>query len=470
MESPTGVRECAIHEGENMQYYCTTCSKLICQACVTLGHNGAEHNIEGVKEKSSELRHEMRHTIAEKKIITRRASETSYQNLGVLDIEEEKNAAEEQNNQIDKFVEFHMNVLQQSDQLKKQVAQTLDKSIGKQKTEAVEPVRSVEWSAQVVEQALEDEPDFEYVTQHDSLTNQMSKLNIEQDELHTTLHAAAMFLPNEVHSKVGSVTCKVRKTKLIQTLCGFEEAVNTACSFGSLAVCDHAGKKLLIYHKVQVNYMNGYVLKLCLNLAHLTVNPSDVLIEPNGSFQVASGSILQTYTKDGIFIHQIQTESINISSIKGTSDGRILTGEGRRAVITEYDHKNGRKRDLLTTIMPNCMSLIHDTHIAMCDIFLGKVSVMSIESQQETLSIHIPGVLCVCYDEVTDALLVARSELRWPGYTKPNAGVIEQYNHTTGDFVACIEQGLCCPCGMSITPDGKLIVSDLKTVKIYELL
>ena len=299
----------------------------------------------------------------------------------------------------------------------------------------------------------------------------MNKLDIKHDtvELEATLCSMAKFVPSKVHIKVGSISCKVRRTKLIQTLDGFVGARNVAGSIsGSLAVCDFGSKEVLTYQKV-----NGvYELAMCLSLEHSNKKPVDVhFIEPTGTLQVATGSTIETFTHDGTYTNSTQMGCKDVSSIAMTSDSRILASDHVGDIIMELDKGSNKIREIKTPIKPYYMTLIHDTHMAMSDGRSGKVSVMNMESGQETLRIDIPGVRALCYDELTDCLLIASSKSTGkPGQMKINTGTIEQYNCTTGELVACIENGLFSPHGMKITPDGHLVVADKKTVKIYELL
>ena len=106
------------------------------------------------------------------------------------------------------------------------------------------------------------------------------------------------------------------------------------------------------------------------------------------------------------------------------------------------------------------ITTIHDTHVAISDSFAGKASVVDIKSGEEMLSINIPWVRGMCYDEKTDSLLVVADGGR------PRA--IHQYCRGTGKFVSCVMNGLNRACDLTLSCEGILAVATKKSsVRLY---
>ncbi|XP_044254791.1 B-box type zinc finger protein ncl-1-like isoform X3 [Tribolium madens] len=59
--------ECDIHHGENLIYYCNSCSSTACSECVKNEHKGAEHHVEGIADSEMRVRQEMKALLSESK-------------------------------------------------------------------------------------------------------------------------------------------------------------------------------------------------------------------------------------------------------------------------------------------------------------------------------------------------------------------------------------------------------------------
>ena len=465
---------CSTHKEEQC-YYCNTCSMLACQTCLHTKHDGARHRTERLEEVYQEQQGQMKAKMEKATRSIEQTKEKMHRYQTLKEKAKESIMAEEE--KIDACVESHINqLLQHSTELKVDLHKQLTEFDTKI-ANFEEKVQSAEDCYQGIERILENVPVNEYVIQHAYLADKLDK--IEMEEAKTKLndeYTFAKFVPNEASSKVGyilpAIQGRVRKLKLIQTLDGFDFADRLHCSSdGLLAVCDFQGKKVIIYHKV-----NGkYEKKVNLNLP--PGNQSglyDVAVCPDGRFMVARYTCIEVYSPDGNYLKNIKIvesgETNKVDRVKVTTDGRILAADSLRSLITEHDPTGNIVKTTHTSIKPAQMTLIHDTHIAISDHKTGKVIVIDIASGQETLSIDIPKVDGICYDEETECLLTARNEpADEPGKLLPSTGVIELYSYTTGKLVACLEQGLFHPMGMTLTADGNLIVANDDTVKIYEI-
>lgn len=57
--------ECDIHHGENLIYYCNSCSVTACSECIKNEHKGAEHHAEGIADSEMRVRQEMKALLTE---------------------------------------------------------------------------------------------------------------------------------------------------------------------------------------------------------------------------------------------------------------------------------------------------------------------------------------------------------------------------------------------------------------------
>lgn len=57
--------ECDSHKGENIIYYCNTCSTTACSECVKLEHDGVAHHCEGILDSEMRVRQEMKSILTE---------------------------------------------------------------------------------------------------------------------------------------------------------------------------------------------------------------------------------------------------------------------------------------------------------------------------------------------------------------------------------------------------------------------
>ena len=466
---------CSTHEEEQC-YYCITCSMLACQTCLHTKHDGARHRTGRLEEIYQEQQRQMQVMMEE----TSRSIEQTKERMQKLQTLKEKAKdnipAEEE--KIDACVESHINqILQDSTDLKadlqKQITE-FDARIANYEKK----VQSAEECYQGIERIIENVPVNEYVIRHNHLADKLDRIELEDPKSKLDdEYTFAKFVPNEKKSKVGYILpatqgrTSVRKLKLIQILDGFDRARTLNCSTdGLLAVCDRQGRKVIIYHKIHGKYEKKLNLKFPRENQY---KPNDVAICHDGRFLVARFTCIEVYSPEGNYVKNIETAESgerDACGVKVTTDGRILAADSHRSLITEYDPNGNIVRTMHASIKSYHMTLIHDTHISISDSEIGKIIVMDIVSGQETLSIDIPGVLGICYDEQTECLLTTRCEPHSkPGKIRLNTGVIEQYSYTTGKLVACLEQGLYHPRGMTLTADGNLIVADVKTVKIYEI-
>ncbi len=262
-----------------------------------------------------------------------------------------------------------------------------------------------------------------------------------------------------------------RELQLVQEIGGLDMAYQIACSPDGLIIFSDFDKKVLIHRRQNGQYKQHKSLKL---LASNTFKACGVAVCKNGEFLVGRYGGIELYSAAGKYKKTIKTGQnvdTNVCSVITMPDGGILAGDIYRNVITKHSPTGEMTQTINTNIEPTYMTLIHDNHVAMSDIWTGKVSMMNMETGQETRSIDIPKVAGICYDENTECLLIARSEPHDdPNMVQINTGIIEQYCCITGKLVACLVQGLYYPKGMAISPDGNLLVCDKKSVKIYKMI
>ena len=101
--------------------------------------------------------------------------------------------------------------------------------------------------------------------------------------------------------------------------------------------------------------------------------------------------------------------------------------------------------------------------IAFTSYDTDKVCVIDFVTGQTLWTSDMVAPLGICYEPKSNTILVAG------GSKYAKECVIEQYCSTTGRLIARLASGLYLPHGMTVTHDSKLVVADMKTVKIYNI-
>lgn len=247
---------------------------------------------------------------------------------------------------------------------------------------------------------------------------------------------------------------------------------------GNLCVCDvHLGAAI-IFEKDK--HATTYKELRRVNIGY-HANPHDAVLCFNRLIWVASWSAVSSYELSGAYVKRISTTGPEDRELKGvhslatTEDDAVFVGDYVRSVITQHDRNGSVIRTYKTSIKPNYIYAVKNTHIVISNWPESRICAIELKTGQEILSIDVPAsVEGICYHERSDCLLVARTkrETNGParGVTELNTGVIDQYSFKTGQFVACLARGLYHPMGMTIDSDGLLVVANRKDVQLFNIL
>ncbi len=468
------VPKCTKHD-EKMHLYCNLCNKLACQKCVLVYHRESEHKIFDVGDVTEERRLELN------RVMTASEHELKSCQNSIIELKKLENdiltEIDAQTREVDKSCDaFIDEIRKEADKLKMELNKFGDvrrHEIQNELTPFEQRESTLRFTRDIAVQTSKSS-DHAYITQHTELVKKMKRMNLKTQniKLGFDLNTAAKFVripTNPTFGRISATEPNVgptganatrRKTKLMQEFGQFALADGIGASQdGLLAVTDWRGKKVSIY--VMKNNKYDHMLSLKLNAKNMHL-PQDVVFCPDGKLWVARVIGIEVYSSTGNFEKMIESTGKGTHSLAITDNGNmILAGNVERDVIAVHDHTGAIIRTWKTSVQPINISVIQDTHIAIGGT--GKLVVMRIDNGQETHSVWIDEIESVCYDKITDSVLVS-THVDLIGNR-----VIEEYYWRTGRKIACIAENLYNPHGMCITSDGILAAADDKTVKIYEM-
>ena len=282
------------------------------------------------------------------------------------------------------------------------------------------------------------------------------------------------------HSYVGMKKATldlVRKITKSAELRGFTDVImsiasNRAGDILAISEGNFMSQKRAVY--IYCKQSNGqYKKQSSLNVAGPKFDGSQfcyVATTADEKYLVANGRYMHMYSQSGQYQHvcyKNNAPGANLRCINTMKDGRIIAGDyGRQygqSVITLHTPDGMTLiKTINTSIQPESITAINNTHVAICTNYNNKVCVIDLESGEETLRIEIDRPQSVCYDEECNYLLIAHGG-------RLGQSVIDQYSLSTGVKIAaaCIAQNLYLPSCMIFTGDGMLAVKDNHTVKLY---
>ena len=461
------VPMCPQHK-EKMSFICISCNGLICQICLVRKHNG--HNIEEVKERYAKQKDQMQNMLHDTLCNIKQCMKT-LKSLKELK-NQVKDAQRNEEEKIDKFVDENIaQIMMKAQDLKtdlekagiekqhriSKVVDRLNRQIGKAE-------RDYKQAADFVSRCTE----HEYIAQHSQHTENLRKINIEIPEVCENGKAAAVFQKSyDLVIKLGELVPEEKALELtpIQTIVVFGLCPVAWAPKDQLIVVDGESfeKKVWIYHKQQGRYVVHRSWPVDFYSGQKW-NPRSLSISADGHIFIANCDSVNVYSPEGgLSIRELKVPPLpdSASCLDITTDGSfVVVGNCNNTSVTVNDQTDTIVRKLETSISPMYITTIHNTHVAISDFYAGKVSVIDIRSGVETLSINIPWVRGMCYDEKTDSLLVVADGGR----------AIHQHCYRTGKFVSCVANGLNGACDLALSCEGILAVATKKhRVKLYQV-
>ena len=323
--------------------------------------------------------------------------------------------------------------------------------------------------------------DYEFQTKTDALVNQMGKLKINRSPVHTEEQTFGRFVRAK-RVELGRFV-KSRRLNLMHAFGDFEGSCGIAAkSNGIVAVCDYQShlKQAIVYVYKYNNGQNEQQFQF--TIAEANVNYPDIAVSSGNKYLIAKGCPgFDVYSSDGnlqrtVKVTTIPNDNVLTVSLATTKDDRILAGsviggEGEKSgeyFTTVHDTEGNILKTMPIRIEPLRIADVHGTYVAVSNGHVqGKVCVYDLDTGAEPLTLDIPMVGSICYDEDSDCLLVGRGTEKGPTIAVFGSWVIQQHCRITGKLVAVLAHGLCGPYGMTITPDGMLAIADYKSVKVY---
>lgn len=462
---------CANHDGEKMYFHCVTCSTPICQFCLL--HSHKEHDVREqkavVQDKKDEMERVMREAIIDVKSYDCRVqslTELEHNIEGALKLEEAE---------IDACAE---RIRRQCQALKVQLRQAEDdrlQAIREEKERLNIQSKNIRVHHTHVEDNIDNMTDYDYIMAHHDFLEKMRMLTVKEKPADIFMKpSVSKFVASPGDLNLGWFT-KTKQMNLEQEFGEFESASGiVATPQGTLTVSDFGNNQVTVFSEQDKEF------KKQMNITLSTANqcmPIDVAYTPDSKFLIVRGSGIEVYSTKGKYKRKISTtilegeaanSTVDVCSVATTPDGHILAADYGKSAITVHDPTGRIMKTISTSVKPQCLAAIRNSHVVMSDFHSGKVCIIDLETAEETLNVNIPEAQGVCYDEQTDCILVVRNERGSEvGRVFIGTGVIEQYCRTTGRLISCLAQDLYHPRSLAFTLDGRLAVADSKTIKVY---
>ncbi|XP_072015965.1 uncharacterized protein [Amphiura filiformis] len=464
---------CTNHEGEKMYFHCVACNVPICQFCLL--HSHKEHDVREqkavVQDKKDEMEKLMREAIGDVK-----SYEARVQGLNDLEQGIEK-ALKQEEAEIDECAE---RIRRKCQALKIQLRQAEEErfnTIREERERLGIQAKNIRTHHNHVESNIDTMTDYDYISAHDEFMIKMKALTVKEKGADIYMKpSVSKFVATPGELKLGWFS-KPKHIDPDQEFGEFESASGLVSTpLGFLTVSDFGNNQVSVYSEQHNEY------KKLMNITLTSSNqcmPIDVAAAPDGRFLIVRGSGIEVYSIKGKYKRKIGTSSIteggegantvDVCSVTTTRDGRILAADYGKSAITVHDPMGRIVKTISTSVKPQCLAAIHDSHVIMSDFHSGKVCIIDLQTTEETLNVDIPEAQGVCYDEQTNCILVVRNERgSEPGRVFIGTGVIEQYCRTTGRLIACLATDLYHPRALAFTSDGRLAVADSKTIKVYK--
>ena len=284
---------------------------------------------------------------------------------------------------------------------------------------------------------------------------------------------------------------KICGLKLINEFGSFQYAQGIAANqAGSLVVVDYGAKKAEVFSSDKSKFKSQFYLRspsvVYNDGSYFNVSNDETLAQPISVAVTSKGKFCVTVDKDQvkIFSPSGRYESTFQSNghhgqITTTPDDTIITCNDKGYINV---HRSGNNSSHIINFMHGSVlgnyQIMETYKIDPCNIDQvasngkqivytsaekNKVFAIDFKTGQALWSLDTVFPLGICYECKSNTLLIA-------GNSKERGKhVIEQYCSTTGRLISRLATGLFNPLAMTVTHDNRLLVADVKTVKVYEI-
>ena len=480
-------KNCQIHTGEDIVYYCLTCVERICLRCVVPKH--LNHDVKDLEEANSVLQRRIQEKlhvaskhaeIWKQKILTLKDKQTAFQ----ISLDEEYE-------QIYRSVKQHMQrIKSEGERLSKELEtkNTAMNGIADDRARLSRQIKTLEKALKACKTiSTHSMTTFPISEKQSSMLSQLAASTKEANSMRLELDKKQISIPTfqfEEHphvtpaekAKTVGRLASILQLSMIQEIKGLEKAysVDVACApNGSLLVGDKQ-QIVTIYRKQNEQYNRYKELKLdkpVLGVAATTDN----------KYLVSTADGISMFSESGDYLSNFVTFKSNEDKVGllQVGEGSVFGGHLDTPSITEFDSSGIPVRSINTNEIPLSFALLDNARIAVSyrlrphvDLFtFGTQETYSANGSHESF-INVDLAQCLCFDKISQSLLIGscrRSKTR-PGSFKLHTCVIDRYCSKTGQFVTRLAQRLRSPYGMTLINDEILAVADGKTVKLYSLL
>ncbi|XP_038062415.1 E3 ubiquitin-protein ligase TRIM56-like [Patiria miniata] len=473
--------KCQIHKGEVKRFYCETCEELICRDCTVVDHREPKHHYIDSGEASRKYKQSLKDMfpnvttgikILQKALATSSQAKQKFTQNVTKTVKAVKDKADKMRAEI---------TTQETKLIEeiKQLQQDRNKTYDKHQATVTMMLKSKQFSFSTAQDVIDTASDTDLLSLYPIISKDLKSLKSQNPP---QIDPKPSYLSFTLGQRIGDINLgKLEvETGKWEMCCEigkegsgpgeFSGAVGvTATQPGEIAVADYGNNRVVICSN-EGQHKGTIPLQHPQAVAAIHNPEQRLLVLERGSkyvkvFNMKDNTLVRQFPT--MPKHQVPVEmtKMNLSSLAVTKNS-ILVGDIDNLVWTEHKPTNG---EILHTIPvqtpPHYLAVDDDTdRVVVSGWNTKKVDIADSKGKTHaTIQPTINGKpvgYCngVCCDSSGIYLVVYQGV--------PGTGHIHHYD-LDGRFLDCLAQGLCAPCGITITSGGQLAVADHYSIKMF---
>ncbi|XP_035683147.1 tripartite motif-containing protein 2-like [Branchiostoma floridae] len=473
---------CGTHDGEVIKYFCDKCEVPICGDCFVMEHNG--HTVSKLKDAASKYCERIRERVGE----CRERAKPLQQAVSLLvamenELKQNKETTKEE---IHQHAEMLIEAIQQNEEEMVSAVEAIyndrKDSLANQRGEMQAGLHKLEECMQAAEEALEKDSDVEKLSQWSILENSISEAGDLLPTQGPDVNTCVKFSAEHLHEnfRLGVLITEsvfqfgAKGTKDGEFDSPFRVVTN---SQGEILVADNGNKRLQMFDS-----KGTFKWKSEKEEGDKFLKPVDVAVTPDGNIYITDvankcvkkfdpkGEVISKFGNDVLDIpsgiaydartdHVLVTDAGKNRITIHSSDGELLhhfgsTGDddsnfNRPIFVAVNSHS-----DIIVSDYKNHCVKVFDSEGLFLFKFGGEVGADADRGKH-----GMPAGLCV---DPRDNIIVADIHNGRVDLFRPDGSFLRH--------IATASDGLLSPYGVAMTPDGRVVVTDVSdcAIKIYK--
>ncbi|XP_072047403.1 uncharacterized protein [Amphiura filiformis] len=483
---PQIAKFCSKHKGEEIGNYCVKCRKAACKDCADLEHSGPTHNCIPLEEAVQQSRQQIENALQ-----NTRQAEAKFR--GAWEIMDKRNSK----------------LKETVDNLKKQIQDVMIREreeIAKREEAFLEDLKAVDqekrkemnafydkleanledfWAAQdLADSVLDLGEDYHVMSLEKVLCERLDLLSSWRPSLPSEDLAEIDFVEEDDELESDHVESIVEEEVEDGEIWEMDGVIGgrgagegqfdwcrgvTVSLDGHCVVADWGNHRVQVFNK---DRSFKCVLNTSKTMHGRLSMPHDAACLPDGRFiAIDKSKFVRVYDPDGKFLFRFETvcednvakgEAVELSCVAVDRRSRVFVGDVKRNVVTVH-YSDGLHIKTIPTVAPSHIAITSQDFVVVSCTQKQKVRVMNFEGKfafqidvyGDGEKLRPRGVGC----DKDDNIYVVHKE-------RGGEKSVHMYDDK-GTYVACVATNLNEPYDVELSPDGRVVVSDDDTVKIF---